>query len=119
MDISSPNYFESLVIIFTATRNLPRIGPVDTVWDDNNSIPLYGFTSKNGIIQPGDNISNVSREGATLATRVLPQMTEFHLFARLQHGLHLMVVQKATSSEQMERVISSLMQYGEFASSLR
>ncbi|KAL8721408.1 MAG: hypothetical protein Q9181_007711 [Wetmoreana brouardii] len=106
-------YFESLVSLLTSAENLPRFGlPSDN--DDANpgvnveTIPLYGVGADGRVLQPK---GYTSGEGMVLAYRVLSNMSLFHSTSRLQHELRMMLDQKTTSNEQMERVHSILVQY--------
>ena len=113
--LSSPEYFETLVLKSTAIESLTHVkifARRDDNEDDDLSLPLYQATgSGNSLI-----LQTVvgSSQGVGLSLRVLSNMVGTHLEMQLQHETRKILEQKTTCSEQMERISRMMGDYGAY-----
>lgn len=119
--MSSPEYFEDLVLKSTAIESLTHVGndTIDEVSslpinDDNtrvSSLPLYQKNGSGKVLMPQ---TIGPSEGLGLSLRVLSNMVGTHLEMQLQHETRMILEQKTTSSEQIERLSGTMRDYGAY-----
>ena len=123
--MSSPEYFEDLVLKSTAIESLTHVGndtndDDDTevsslpINDDNtrvSSLPLYQKNGSGKVLMPQ---TIGPSEGLGLSLRVLSNMVGTHLEMQLQHETRMILEQKTTSSEQIERLSGTMRDYGAY-----
>ena len=134
--MSSPEYFEDLVLKSTAIESLTHVGnerndtiikvsylPINEdhtrvsslpINDDNtrvSSLPLYQNNGSGKVLMPQ---TIGPSEGLGLSLRVLSNMVGTHLEMQLQHETRMILEQKTTSSEQIERLSGTMRDYGAY-----
>lgn len=111
--MSSPEYFEDLVLKSTAIESLTNVG--NEFIDDHDtrvsSLPLYQKNGSGKVLMPQ---TIGPSEGLGLSLRVLSNMVGTHLEMQLQHETRMILEQKTTSSEQIERLSGMMRDYGAY-----
>lgn len=105
--MSSPEYYKSLVSKSAAIESLTHAENDDD--DEVPSFPLYQNNGSGKALMPQ---TPGSSEGLGLSLRVLSNIVGTHLEMQMQHETRMILEQKTTSSEQIERISGTMRDYG-------
>ena len=108
--ISSPECFKDLVSKAKDIDNFPRVYHRDS--DENEGSVSLHTSNGSGELLMSPDID--SMEGKGLSFRILGRVVMAHLEVQLQHETRMILEQRTTSNEQIERISNMMREYGAY-----